>query len=310
MASRLTEARLDRHLKQVELAKLANVQAHVITNIEAGHTVNPSAEAFIRLCRFLNLRPEWLLDGEGEKFVPGPVDVKAPEPVTIERVPLVLANTLLMVVEEMHYGQFFCPEGLDVGHVRRWLAAFLEVPELRAVGDHFKRATLESDPAQPGTRPTLVVNNTGLLPVRTLESGGALPKPEAQPVMGKTARLTTPAASRASAPIDDLPPIVVSYDPFKGTKLGRIKKGSYTDLQLRKRTPMRKDGKLRQFDVCALMGISPSSFYVMQQNDPDFPQPCEFQPNGKAAAYERKDFERFLALKIMQRHEHHEAQAS
>jgi transcriptional regulator with XRE-family HTH domain/predicted DNA-binding transcriptional regulator AlpA len=301
MAERLLNERLGRHWTQTELAKRARIQSHVISNIESGHTLTPLAEPVLNLCKVLGLRPEWFLDGEGEKFVPGPVEVKTPEPVMIERVPLELAKTLLKVIEEMQYSRLFCPESLSVTHVDRWLGDLLGVPELRAVGDHFMRAAMEAgDPAQPGARPTLVVNNVNLLPRRTVESAVVLPKPEAQPVMQKTAALRVPPPSRASTPTQDGRPVVVSFDPFKGTKLGKLKKGSYTDIQLRKRGPMRKDGKLRQSDVCAMLGISASSFWLYQTNDPDFPKPVELSNNGKAIAYDRKDFEQFLRLKIMQ----------
>jgi transcriptional regulator with XRE-family HTH domain/predicted DNA-binding transcriptional regulator AlpA len=308
MAERLLNERLGRHWTQTELAKRARIQSHVISNIESGHTLSPLAEPVLNLCGVLGLRPEWLLDGAGDKFVPGPVAVETPEPVMIERVPLELAKTLLKVIEEMQYSRLFCPENLSVKHVDRWLGDLLGVPELRAVGEHFMRAAMETgDPAQPGSRPTLVVNNVNLLPRRTVESGVVLPKPEAQPVMQKTAALRMPPPSRASTPEPEpalaleLPPVVVTFNPFKGTKLGYLKKGSYTDLQIRKRAPMRKDGRLRQTDVLAMLGISASTFWTMQTTDPDFPKACELDKNGKAVAYDRKDFEQFLRLKIMEK---------
>jgi predicted DNA-binding transcriptional regulator AlpA len=94
--------------------------------------------------------------------------------------------------------------------------------------------------------------------------------------------------------------VVITFDPLKGTKLGRLKKGSYTDIQLKKRGPMRKDGRLRQSDVLAMLGISAASFWQYQTHDPDFPKPVEVSDTGKAVAYDRKDFEQFLRLKIME----------
>ncbi len=307
LRQRLNHERVERHWTQAELAKRACLPSHVVTNLEAGHTMSPSADAILRLSKVLNLRPEWLLDGAGEKYVPGPVEIPDVAPVTIERVPLGLAKTLLKVVEEMQYSRLFCEENLGVKHIERWLGLLLAQPELRSIGDHFMRAALENDPALPGSSPTLVVNNVGVLPERVVESGVVLPKPENQPaVVQKTAKLVAPPADREPAPANesefaDLGNVVTSLDPLKGTKLKPIKKGSYLEVQLRKRMPPRKDGILRQGDVCALLGISPPTFWLWQQNDADFPKAIEFDNNGKATGYARKDFEYYLRLKLMEK---------
>lgn len=303
MANRLNDLRISHHWTQKELSKRAKVHAHIITNIESGHVINPAAEAVLRLAKTFNVRPEWLLDGLGEKFIPGPIEIPEAETVTIERIPLEVAKTLLKVVEEMQYSRLFCDEAISTKHIERWLGCLLGLKELRSIGDHFMRAAMDNDPSLPGARPTLVVNNVSMLPERTTETGVVLPKPEVQPaVIGKTAQLRKPPADRESAPEPvDLENIVITFDPHKGTKLGKIKRGSYTDLELKKRAPMRKDGLLRQSDVLAMLGISAGLFWSMQQNDPDFPKPAETTDGGKITGYKRADFEAFLRLKLMEK---------
>jgi transcriptional regulator with XRE-family HTH domain/predicted DNA-binding transcriptional regulator AlpA len=304
MAQRLNDIRIDRHWTQKELSKRSNVHTHIITNIESGHVINPAAEAILRLAKTFNVRPEWLLDGSGDKFVAGPAPLPEAETITIERIPLEVAKTMLKVVEEMQYSRLFCEDTISTKHIDRWLGCLLGLKELRSIGDHFMRAALENDPAQPGHRPTLVVNNVSVLPERTVETGVVLPKAEAQPVVvGRTAQLRPPPPDRASIPDDDaeLTNIVITFDPHKGTKLGKIKRGSYTDLELKKRAPLRKDGLLRQSDVLAMLGITAGVFWGWQQNDPDFPKPAEVTESGKITGYRRADFEAYLRLKLMER---------
>ncbi len=305
MGGRLNDERIARHLKQNELAKRANVYSHIVTNIESGHVLNPTAESILRLARTLNLRPEWLLDGLGEKYVPGPVETPTAERIEIERVPLGMAQTLLKVVEEMQYSRLFCEQEIGVKHVERWLGCLLALPELRSIGDHFMRAAIENDPTQPGAKPTLVVNNVSMISERTVESGVVLPKPENQPAVAKVASLRIPPPDRVSTPAEDdfssLGNVQSSLDPLKGTKLKPIKKGSYLEVQLRKRMPPRKDGILRQGDVCAMLGISTGTFWIWQQNDADFPKAVEVDANGKSTGYRRADFEHYLRLKLLER---------
>jgi transcriptional regulator with XRE-family HTH domain/predicted DNA-binding transcriptional regulator AlpA len=304
MGERLHDERIARHWNQKELAKRANVNAHIITNIETGHVLNPTAESVIRVARVLNLRSEWLLDGVGEKYVPGPVEIPTAERIEIERVPLELAKALLKIVEEMQYSRLFCEGMLSTKHVDRWLGLLLAQPELRSIGDHFMRAALESDPALPGSRPTLVVNNVSMLPERTVETGVVLPTPEAQPAVTKTASLRVPPADRPAvddkAEFAELGNVVTSLDPFKGAKLGRLKKGSYTDIAFRKRQ-QRRDGLLSQNDVCGLLGISAATFWTWSQNDADFPAPAALNSSGKADGYRRADFEYYLRQKLLER---------
>lgn len=59
-AARLRFARDRRHLTQVQLAKLAGVQRHVITRLESGQTTRPHTATIVNLARALRVNPSWL----------------------------------------------------------------------------------------------------------------------------------------------------------------------------------------------------------------------------------------------------------
>ncbi len=76
MGSRLKEARKLRHLSQEALAEKIGTSRGVITNIEHNKVQEPQAMVVNAICHALEIRPQWLLEGQ--------------EPIEIEKEPLPL----------------------------------------------------------------------------------------------------------------------------------------------------------------------------------------------------------------------------
>lgn len=75
MGSRLKEARKLRHLSQDALAEKIGASRGVITNIEHNKVQEPQAMVVNAICHALEIRPQWLLEGQG------PMEIEK-EPVT------------------------------------------------------------------------------------------------------------------------------------------------------------------------------------------------------------------------------------
>ena len=54
-----------RNLSQKELAELVGVGQPTLSELIKGHSMEPRAGAFVKMCRVLGLRPEYLIFGEG-----------------------------------------------------------------------------------------------------------------------------------------------------------------------------------------------------------------------------------------------------
>ena len=69
LGTRLRAERKAAGLTQTELARVAGIRQPTLSDIERGESCAPSASAMDAICRVLNLRPQWLLTGHGEKYV-------------------------------------------------------------------------------------------------------------------------------------------------------------------------------------------------------------------------------------------------
>lgn len=66
IGERLKYARKYRKMSQDELSGRIGVSRGVITNIELNKVKSPQQIVITAICRVLQIRQEWLLDGEGE----------------------------------------------------------------------------------------------------------------------------------------------------------------------------------------------------------------------------------------------------
>lgn len=66
-ASRLTEARTLRGLKQAQLARMAGLTGAWVSKAESGLTVDVQARALFSVSRALRVNPEWLAEGIGPR---------------------------------------------------------------------------------------------------------------------------------------------------------------------------------------------------------------------------------------------------
>ncbi len=306
MGKRLFDARRAKNFDREELARRAHCSGAAIAAIETGHSLMPAAQTILACAQVLNVRAHWLVFGEGDKHPAAPFEM--PKPVEIERVPVELSRCLIKLVEEMQYARLFTRDHLDSHHLDRWLGTLLQQPQLAALRDHMLRMPDETEqgaverPAVPATVDNAMPApsaNVSVLSDRRMSAAGD-PVDRAAPV----ARLTAPGMFKAEPePTLDADPTNVvkfSLDPMRGDKLGFFKKGSYTHTLIEKaKGQKRKDGKLRILDVCGALGISTATFHLWKTNDPDFPKPIPHQDGNPA--YDKKDVERYLALKVMQR---------
>ena len=69
LGTRLRAERKAAGLTQQALAAVAGIAQGTLSDIERGESCAPSSPVMDAICRYLNLRPQWLLTGHGEKYV-------------------------------------------------------------------------------------------------------------------------------------------------------------------------------------------------------------------------------------------------
>ena len=74
LGTRLRSERKAAGYTQEALAKASGIKQPTLSDIERGEIGAPSAPAMEAICRVLNLRPQWLLTGHGEKYVSNTTD--------------------------------------------------------------------------------------------------------------------------------------------------------------------------------------------------------------------------------------------
>lgn len=74
LGTRLRAERKAAGLTQEALAKASGIKQPTLSDIERGESGAPSASAMDAICRVLNLRHQWLLTGQGEKYVSNTTD--------------------------------------------------------------------------------------------------------------------------------------------------------------------------------------------------------------------------------------------
>lgn len=65
IGKRIREARTDRGLTQTAVAQVLGISRAAISQWESGSSKGLKPENLLRLCRLLNLRPDWVVFGEG-----------------------------------------------------------------------------------------------------------------------------------------------------------------------------------------------------------------------------------------------------
>lgn len=285
LGARLKKAREGMHLNAAELGRRADVSAAVITNIESGQTVMPSAESVYKLTKYMAIRASWLLfdDGPMRRMEKGPEVREITREVYVDRIPVAMTNTLARITEEMQFSQVFCPDSLDSGHVNRWLKALLALPQLAVLNDNVTHMPRQAQPHLVGASDNADASMSGA-------DMGAEPGAE---------------GSVAPERLIKLPPPPKGLRPLTG-----YRPGNYAEKNLR--GGPRKDGLMRRREICVAAGISDPTFMRWQAEDPAFPKPAnqkEIDERNAFPAYDRKEVERWIAARMTQPKEKHRRKA-
>lgn len=67
VGARIRQLREERELTQPQLAKAAEVAQSSLSEIETGQSKHPSALTLVKLAKYFEVDPEWLLTGKGPK---------------------------------------------------------------------------------------------------------------------------------------------------------------------------------------------------------------------------------------------------